>query len=102
MAKFYRHGDLSFRRVNVEMGGKPVKKLVLAEGEHTGHFHQLEAFEGATIYSTPFQEAEGVPTRYVKIVGGGGDVMPLVPPLCAHESRKGEGGRVLPVNGWRI
>ena len=63
MAKFYRHGDLSFRRVNVEMGGKPVKKLVLAEGEHTGHFHQLEAFEGATIYSTPFQEAEGVPTR---------------------------------------
>lgn len=38
-----RQGDLIFIKTNDKATGKPVKKLVVAEGEFTGHHHVLIA-----------------------------------------------------------
>jgi len=38
-----RQGDIFFTKVDKEVTGKPVEKIVVAEGEQTGHHHVLIA-----------------------------------------------------------
>jgi len=49
-----RHGDLSFRASKLPDGIKKLSikdnKFILAEGEVTGHYHQLAAEKGAKLY----------------------------------------------------
>ena len=45
-----RQGDLVFRKIDEVMTGKPRKKLVIAEGEATGHSHLLSADTATKIY----------------------------------------------------
>lgn len=44
-----RQGDLLFKQVNESVEGKEIKKLPIAEGEFTGHFHTLVAEAGSSI-----------------------------------------------------
>ena len=47
--KIFRQGDLVFRQVDEVAEGKPLDKLVIAEGEVTGHHHVLIAEAGSLI-----------------------------------------------------
>ena len=47
--KLVRQGDLIFRQVDEKVEGKPLDKLVVAEGEATGHHHVLIAEVGSKI-----------------------------------------------------
>lgn len=38
-----RQGDILFTKVDKQVTGKPVKQIVVAEGEFTGHHHVLIA-----------------------------------------------------------
>lgn len=49
---YVRQGDLLFRKVDGIVEGKPLKELVIAEGEFTGHKHVLVAMAGAKIVGT--------------------------------------------------
>ncbi len=40
---YLRQGDILFKKVDEQVEGKEVKKLVIAEGEVTGHHHVLVA-----------------------------------------------------------
>ena len=42
MNKFYRHGDLLLKKIDkLPEGAKKIKTNILAEGEFTGHKHEL-------------------------------------------------------------
>ena len=45
-----RQGDLVFRKIDEVIAGKSCKKLVIAEGEATGHSHLLSADTATKIY----------------------------------------------------
>lgn len=45
----YRHGDLIFQKLDEVVDGEPVTRLVIAEGEVTGHAHVLVAEVGTQI-----------------------------------------------------
>lgn len=44
-----RHGDLMIKPINGSVKGVAAKKLTLAEGEFTGHSHQLTPGQGGSI-----------------------------------------------------
>ena len=44
-----RQGDLILKKVDEQVTGQPVKQLVIAEGEVTGHNHVLIAEAGSKI-----------------------------------------------------
>lgn len=75
--KNVRHGDLVFSRIEKEIKGKKTtKSVVLAEGEFTGHSHQLRPQEGGSII---FLEPEpGV--KEFEVVGA--------PAILTHEEHK--------------
>lgn len=52
MTKLMRQGDLIFKKVDEKVEGKDLKKLVIAEGEFTGHHHVLVAELGSKIIGT--------------------------------------------------
>lgn len=45
----YRQGDILFKKVDEKVDGQPLDKLVIAEGEVTGHHHVLIAEAGSKI-----------------------------------------------------
>lgn len=45
----YRHGDLIFQKVDGVVDGDEIDRLVIAEGEATGHAHVLIADVGSKI-----------------------------------------------------
>lgn len=47
----YRHGDVLIGQVDeLPPGSKPLKHLILAEGEVTGHSHRIRETEAAVLY----------------------------------------------------
>lgn len=70
MKKFYQQGDVLVKVITEFPQGK-VERLatrILAEGEHTGHKHQIDILESELALVDPEEDAEEITTPQVEVL----------------------------------